>query len=950
MLSYMHNDPFRAGLEYSFVHKTEEIFHDRSKVLVNDVRRGLKVLNTLRFELAKCDSFFWIVAFATSGGVQAVMVQLAELELRNVRGKILLSTYQTFTQPVALKKLKQFKNLEIRLLQEELENAHWKGYVFEHNDSYAAIIGSSNLTATALSTNRELNVELHLKESSSLYQEIRFEFESDWDRATVLDDEFLELYEVAYEAKKAARIEEGKEKIAGAVEPNFMQKEALERLKQVRVEGHKCALVVSATGTGKTFLAAFDVKEFKAKKFLFVVHRENIANRAKETFQIVHGQGVRMGILTGGRIEIDADFIFATVQTLSRERHLHNFTPDHFDYIVFDEAHRIGANSHLKVLNYFKPKFILGMTATPERSDGFNVFAEFNHVIAYEIRLNQALEAQILSNFHYFGIASIEVEGYGTVEGFNELEHESRVEHILENVERYGADGNRIRGIIFCSRQAEAISLSGSFNKRGLRTMALTGKDTETVREKAIQRLESDSLDALDYILVVDIFNEGIDIPKINQIVMLRPTESVIVFVQQLGRGLRKSPGKEFLTVIDFIGNHNNNFMIPLALYGDNRYDKEGIRRNLLRENLHVPGASTVSFDRISKERVLDAVNRANLSSNKLLVEDFQLLSYELGRPPMMMDFIRRNKRYPTTYFINEDGKQLVYKSYLEVLRKLAPLKVGEVSEREFDLARLLVKTLSFKRATEFYVLEKVLLTNSWLSIAELQSHLESKGCGNSLHSALNNLLLKFDPSITNYKENYSEYSLLESFAGSVRLKPGFSDGFCEHLSDLSSAVLSILKKENLKGDELVLYKKYTRRDAMALLQYDTMMIEQSIGGYRCDSNRPVMAIFMKTHKTEDWTHIVDRFTSPSTLDYSSKPGQKLGGAIHTWIKQNELGDFHLFSAKDSAEGTGFYYMGKMKPHLDQFTNAPHEGKNFVRMHFTLHHPAEEKMYEYLSS
>ena len=946
----MQNDLFRAGLEYSFVQKTDEIYHDRSKVLVNDARRGLKVLNALRFELSRCDSFFWIVAFATASGVQSVMAQLAELEHRNVRGKILLSTYQTFTQPAALQKLKQFQNLEVRLLREELDNAHWKGYVFEHNASYAAIVGSSNLTASALCVNRELNVELHLKESSSLYQEIRFEFDSDWARADVLDDDFLVAYQVAFEAKKAVRVKEAIEKIDRRVEPNSMQKEALERLKQVRAEGHKRALVVSATGTGKTFLAAFDVKAFKAKKFLFVVHRENIANRARETFEIVHGLDVKTGVYTGGKFESDADFIFATVQTLSRDMHLQQFAQDQFDYIVFDEAHRIGASSHLKVLNYFKPEFVLGMTATPERSDGFNVFAEFNHVIAYEIRLNQALESQILSNFHYFGIAGIEVEGYGSVEGFNELEHENRVQHILENVERYGADGIRIRGIVFCSRQAEAIALSDSLNARGVRTKALTGNDSEMAREEAIQRLESDGLDALDYILVVDIFNEGIDIPKINQIVMLRPTESVIVFVQQLGRGLRKSPGKEFLTVIDFIGNHNNNFMIPLALYGDNRYDKEGIRRNLLRENLQVPGASTVSFDRISKERVLEAVNRANLSSTKLLAEDFQLLAHELGRPPMMIDFVGMNKRYPTTFFVNEDGKPSAFKSYLDVLKKLAPALVADVSDEEFELARVLVKTLSFKRATEFYILQMALASGTWFSQTELYGYLISKGCESSLSSALNNLLLSFDPSITNYKQNYADYSVIECSGDMVRIKPGFSQVFYLHLSDLCSAVLAILKTENLLGDELVLYKKYTRRDAMALLKFETMMIEQSIGGYRCDSERPVMAIFMKTHKTDDWTHIVDRFTSPSTLDYSSKPGQKLGGAVHTWIRENEFGDFHLFVAKDSAEGTGFYYMGKMKPHLDQFTNAPHEGKNFVRMHFTLNSPSEEKMYEYLSS
>ena len=219
---------------------------------------------------------------------------------------------------------------------------------------------------------------------------------------------------------------------------------------------------------------------------------------------------------------------------------------------------------------------------------------------------------------------------------------------------------------------------------------------------------------------MVDIFNEGIDIPRINQVVMLRPTESVIVFVQQLGRGLRKAPGKDFLTVIDFIGNYSNNFMIPIALYGDNRYDKEGLRRNILGENMFIPGASTVSFDEVSRERIFKAISNANLSSKKLLKEEFDLLRHELGRAPKMMDFIRLNKRYPTTYFIHEDGKSPAFKSYLEVFKQLSPEEVEGVQPLEFELVEILIKTLSFKRKTEFLILQKLLFEKNWVNRDDL--------------------------------------------------------------------------------------------------------------------------------------------------------------------------------------------------------------------------------------
>ena len=254
-----------------------------------------------------------------------------------------------------------------------------------------------------------------------------------------------------------------------------------------------------------------------------------------------------MGIFSGNTKETDSDFIFSTVQTIHKKEYREMFNRDAFDYIIIDEVHRAGAQSYQDIVDYFKPKFLLGMSATPERSDDFDIYEMFDHNIAYEIRLIQAMEYNLLCPFHYYGITDMTIDGIEIDDKseFNILTSELRVDYIIEKINEYGYSGDRIHGLIFCSRKDECEKLSQLFNMRGYKTIALTGDSSEEMRQKAIDSLESNDENSLDYIFTVDIFNEGIDIPKVNQVVMLRPTESAIVFVQQLGRGLRKNDSKE---------------------------------------------------------------------------------------------------------------------------------------------------------------------------------------------------------------------------------------------------------------------------------------------------------------------------------------------------------------------------------------------------------------------
>jgi superfamily II DNA or RNA helicase/HKD family nuclease len=657
-------DSLKTGfIDQSFISKKEYL----PELLINDSYNGKKVLKTISRELKNCDEFWFSVAFVTKSGVSTLINLFKELEKRRVNGKILVSQYQNFTQPEALKSLLNFKNIDLKIAVDG--DFHAKGYLFKKNNSYNLIIGSSNLTANALCSNKEWNLKVSATEDSKLIIDSVKEFNNEFENAVLVDDKFIESYALTYNSNKKF-IYDSRDIIESfhnkSITPNTMQKEALENLKDLRSNNKDKALLISATGTGKTYLSAFDVKAYNPKKFLFVVHRRNIAENAMKSFEKIFGDSRSMGLYSGNEREIDADFIFSTIQTISRDEHLSQFDESHFDYIVIDETHRAGAKSYQKILNYFKPKFLLGMTATPERTDGFDIFSQFEHIIAYEIRLHRALEEKMLSNFHYFGVKDVTVDGQVLDEdaAFSLLTAKERVDRIIENAKFYGCDNGCLRGLIFCSSVAESQGLSDAFNTRGYKTISLSGKNSEEERIDAINRLESyDPSEKLDYIFTVDIFNEGVDIPKVNQIIMLRPTASAIIFVQQLGRGLRKANDKEYLTVIDFIGNYNNNYLVPIALYGDTTYNKDTLRKLMLSGSSLIPGASTINFDKITHERIFTSIDKANLHLKKDLVKDYELLKFKIGSIPMMMDFVEHGSRDPQLY-----AKHL--KSYLALLTK----------------------------------------------------------------------------------------------------------------------------------------------------------------------------------------------------------------------------------------------------------------------------------------
>lgn len=616
----------------------------RPQFISNNYREGRKVFSSIENELLSCEEFSISVAFITMGGITPLLQTLRELECRGIPGRILTTDYLVFSDPKALRILANFKNIELKMFMTEnaKEGFHTKGYIFKKKEIYRMIVGSSNMTLSALTKNREWNTKIVSTDQGEYAQNLVSEFEQFWNAEESLAfEQFIESYTKLYTKNKlikkqreTARKEEIPSLEMYRLQPNSMQVGFINNLRTIYESGEGRALLISATGTGKTYASAFAARELEFKRVLFLVHRHQIAKQALKSYRKVFGGQVSMGMVTGNRQDYDADIVFATVQTLSKDETLQRYQKDTWDLIIIDEAHHSSAGSYKKVMDYFTPKLWLGMTATPDKRDdnleGKNIYEIFNHQIAYEIRLQDAMEEDLLCPFHYFGITDLEVVSDGgktaeeKVEGFRYLTSEERVHNVMKQAEFFGYSGERVKGLIFCSRIDEARELSRKFNENGWRTLVLSGSDSEAVRAASIERLAGDeSEDALDYILSVDIFSEGVDVPEINQVIMLRPTESPIVFIQQLGRGLRKSEEKEYVVVIDFIGNYRNNFMIPIALSGDRTYNKDNIRRYVTEGGRVIPGSSTIHFDEISRKRIFQAIDNANFSDTKLIRENY---------------------------------------------------------------------------------------------------------------------------------------------------------------------------------------------------------------------------------------------------------------------------------------------------------------------------------------
>ena len=935
------------------------------KLIVNDYSKGSKVLNEIISELTKCKEFFISVAFITSSGITPLLETLKYLNEKGIKGKILTTDYLNFSEPKALRKLREFSNIEIKLYSKE--NFHTKGYIFKYEDHYKLIVGSSNLTQSALTKNKEWNLKISSLEEGSLTENVIDEFQELWKDADDLTLHWIETYEDIYKKQiEYARRSNIPRLAQYKLKPNKMQVAAIQGLNKIREKGADKALLISATGTGKTYLSAFELRNYNPKRALFIVHREQIAKQALNSFENVFGDTRSMGILSGNRKDTNKDFIFCTIQTLSKDDVLRSFNRNEFDYIIIDEVHKAGANSYQKIVEYFNPKFLLGMTATPERSDDFDIFKMFNYNIAYEIRLQQALEEDLLCPFHYFGVSDISINGVELEEksDFRSLVAEERVKHIIDKIEFYGYCGERVKGLIFCSDKKEALQLSNIFNTRGYKTVSLTGDATQDEREIAIQRLEQDEIDnCLDYIFTVDIFNEGVDIPAVNQVVMLRPTKSAIIFVQQLGRGLRKNKFKEYVVIIDFIGNYNSNFLIPIALSGDRSFNKDTIRKYVMEGTRIIPGCSTINFDQISKNKIFESIDKANFNAINLIKESYTNLKQKIGRIPSLMDFDIYESIDPLRIF---DNKSLG--SYYNFLKKHEKEYKIELNDSQALFIEFISKKLaSGKRIHELILLKCAIEYESNL-IHRLKKELKeiySIDFKNSTETNVVNVLTnnfatgggkKTYEECIFLKKSDSDYKISKSFKKHLKNKD--FKYIVEELIDFGIERYKKFYSNRYMNTSFQLYQKYTYEDVCRLLEWEKGEVALNIGGYKFDRTTKTYPVFINYEKSEDIIDTInyeDRFESPSQLIAISKSGRTITSddIVQAYNAEENGVEMSLFvrKNKDDKISKEFYFLGKIKTVGSpvQFV-MKNTTKTAVEIKYQLVTPIREDIYEYITS
>ena len=965
----------------------------RPQFIYNDNKNGQKVFSAIEDELLRCDSFAISVAFITRGGITPLLQTLQELERRGVPGRILTTDYLTFSDPVALDTIASLSNIELRMYQTERAGSgfHTKGYIFQKNEEYRFIIGSSNLTQDALTRNMEWNTKLVSTDKGEMVNSVLSEFEKLWNATehTKPYAEVIEEYRRKYEEKqlfnkmvaeqkRIVRNEATPSIEAYRLQPNSMQRAFIYNLLQLRNNGVDKALLISATGTGKTYASAFAMRELGFKRVLFLVHRNQIAKQAKASFERVFGSRIKTGLVSGIKHDYEADFVFATVQTLSKQENLERFPRDYFDACIYDEAHHTSAGSYKRVMDYFTPEFTLGMTATPDKRDdnieGRNIYEIFDHNIAYEIRLQQAMDEDLLCPFHYFGItdlAMISDEGNSReeqLENFRYLTSDDRVKYVMEQAAYFGYSGDRVKGLIFCSRIDEARELSKKFNEQGLRTIALSGADSEETRADAIERLtmdvQSDADDYLDYIITVDIFSEGTDIVEVNQVIMLRPTQSPIVFIQQLGRGLRKASEKEYVVILDFIGNYKNNFMIPIALSGDRSYNKDNIRRYLMEGGRVIPGASTIHFDEISRKRIFAAVDNANFSDIKLIKENYTNLKNKLGRIPRLKDFDDYGEMDVLRIFDNNSLGS--YYKFLVKYEKEYEIRLSPEEEKVIEFVSK--KLASGKRIQELRLLNRMLAYAHRLMLfsglrEELRVDYGIQMSEEQKDNIINIMTNEFPAGAS--KNTYTECVFIEKYErNDYRISKSFEQmlgnkEFYEILKELIEFGISRYERDfsdTYKGTDFVLYQKYTYEDVCRLLNWETNEVPLNIGGYKYDKKTKTFPVFINYDKSEDisdTTKYEDHFTSSSSLIAISKSGRSIASEdVQNFLHATERGiQVHLFvrKNKDDKISKEFYYLGHMQANgkVREFV-MPNTDKTAVEIEWLLDVPVREDLYEYI--
>ena len=705
----------------------------------------IKFIDKLKRNLDLCRSFCFSVSFIKRPGLRLLAPNIEAALARGACGKLITSTYQNFTDVDSLQFFLRLQqqypdrfacHLDRECFHDLNGNTvgfHSKGYLFEFGDRQELLVGSSNITVYALLKNVEWDVSVVEEGEGLTYAAAKTEFDSLWRKTLPLDQDLINEYKTRL-YYSIERWDMDYNIANSEVKPNYMQRQALKELNRIRAMGADKALVVASAGSGKTFLAAFDALNFAPRRLLYIVHEGSILTKSFETFQKVFGSDHSYGIYNGEYKEPNADFVFSTNVTMANSLEL--FDKHTWDYIIIDECHHATAETYQKILQHFEPQFILGITATPERMDGDDVFALFDQNVPYELRLRDAIMNRLVVPFKYYGIRDelieygiAETKGHRFVELFSDDKH---CDFIYKQIEAHREPGKKLKALAFCRDISHAIRMAQAmedYYPGG--TLCLTGRNSVGERVRAYKDLQDDNAD-LQILFTVDILNEGVDIPGVNMVLFLRPTDSQTIFIQQLGRGLRTYEGKKYVTVLDFIGNdYKRSVQIAFALgsLSENFVMEKKLVAALIADDFRSIGLAEygveINLDDLSKKEILSFIDAENFNTKRYLKPDYLNFKKYISasRYPQHVDYLNNDYAPDLIKFMQSKIGAKKNASYYGFLKAIDEEDLPAFDERQEAFIRYVSEMLPIVRPYE-YLMIQALQEHAWkASLEEIRDH-----------------------------------------------------------------------------------------------------------------------------------------------------------------------------------------------------------------------------------
>ena len=868
-------------------------------------------LDKIKDNLRHCKSFDFSVSFIKKAGLVLLFKDIEAAVERGCKGRIITSTYQNFTDIESLKSfyalMGRCSNFQCHLDYESFHGTgystlgyHSKGYLFEFDDHRELVIGSSNITRYALLKNIEWDVSVKDYFVNGAYDDALKEFEEKWDATELLDAELI----VKYAQRLSYAIERWDmdyDLSASKIKPNYMQKKALKELNRYRAIGVNRALTIASAGSGKTYLAAFDALNFNPKRLLYIVHEGSILRKSLETFQEVFGKNVSYGIYSGTSKESDADFVFATNITMCKTLEL--FSKNEFDYIIIDECHHATAETYKKIIGYFEPEFLLGLTATPERMDNQDVFELFDHNVPYELRLRDAIANDLVVPFKYFGIRDKMVD-YGLTGNeerrmIAQMAKEDHCDFIAEQIEKHRPQG-KLKALAFCRNVTHARMMCEALGER-YHTAYLTGRNDIGERVRAYNDLQSDARN-LEILFTVDILNEGVDIPGVNMVLFLRPTESTTIFIQQLGRGLRKYINKEYVTVLDFIGNsYKRSVQIAFALgsLSENFVMEKKLLASLVKDDFTAIGLADygveIHIDDLSKEEILGYIDKENFNALKYLKQDYFNFKKYIGSEfyPRHVDYINNDCAPDLIRFMSIKTRGKKNCSYYNFLRGIGEENLPVFTEKQIDFINYLSGLLPLVRVHEYQIVK--LLIDGPKTYREIVMYLTETVQG-------------FVPAELEHALTYLQF--VEKDKDILRLSVPMDDQLLEYVQDLIEYGLIRYVIDNGNGTGFKLWMNYRMDQVqLKLLQNPGNIM---VGTYYYDDYVVIFASLKKDLEEADKLNYKDKFLQPDLFQWES-----MTNLPQSHLEKLKKSTFaHVFIRKVTTENglvLPFTYVGKGK-------------------------------------